>query len=157
MTTPLTPTIPEQKLRLFALGLTNARREVGGALTLSMLSARDFAATLDLIDSYLREGADEAAIRLELTQAAEWADKAGIARERLIVGEFGALRPAPESGFADDGSRERYLQAVSGSAKSLGIGWALWAYHSSFGLATDPEGKTLDGGMLRALGLRQVD
>ncbi len=116
----------------------------------------DFAATLDLIDSYLREGADGTSIRLELAQAAEWADEAGLARERLIVGEFGALRPAPASGIGDDGSRERYLQAVSGAAQELGLGWALWEYHSSFGLAVEPEGKTLDPGMLSALGLRQV-
>ena len=36
---------PESKLRLFALGLSNARREVGGALTYALLSAEDFAST----------------------------------------------------------------------------------------------------------------
>ena len=67
---------PEQKLRLFALGLTNARREVGGALTLSMLSARDFAATgaeesyTEGIVDRLRavEGTKVAALARELTQ-----------------------------------------------------------------------------------------
>lgn len=71
---------PESKLRLFALGLGNARRVRGGALTFSMLSARDFADT-GAEDSYTEgivdrlravQGTKVAALARELDGDAGW-------------------------------------------------------------------------------------
>ena len=72
---------PEPKLRLFALGLSHARREVGGALTFALLSAHDFEAT----------GAEESYTEgiVDRLRAVEGTRVAALARELHPGGEGG--------------------------------------------------------------------
>jgi phosphoesterase RecJ-like protein len=72
---------PEPKLRLFALGLSRARREVGGALTFAFLSARDFEDT----------GAEESYTEgiVDRLRSVEGTKVAALARELHADGEGG--------------------------------------------------------------------
>lgn len=106
------------------------------------------------LDSYLREDPGADMVASQLDRVAKWADRSGVARKRIILGEFGALRPLPESKTSDNGSRATWLEAVRKTAEKSGFGWALWAYHSGFGLLPNGEKGPLDNAMLRALGLK---
>lgn len=122
-----------------------ARKGEGGALGL--------APTLKFIDAYVRENADEASVARDIAAIGRWADRQKVDRRRVIVGEFGALRLPPEAGVPDDGSRARWLAAVRRAAETERLGWALWSYHSIFGLLEDEAAGRLDAGMVEALGL----
>ena len=80
-----------------------------------------------------------------------WAQQHGIAPERIVVGEFSAIR-WPD-GVADDGSRLRWIRDVRETAERHGFGWALWDYTNGFGLLADNASRTVDKGTAEALGL----
>lgn len=127
--------------RLFTM-----RRAAGGE--------RAFAETLRKIDVYLKEDFGPARIAKDFATVRIWSDRQGIAPTRIVIGEFGAYRPPPEAGADDDGSRNRWLETVRKAAEGQGFGWALYAYHSDFGLVRDETTAAWDDSMLPALGLR---
>ena len=103
--------------------------------------------------AYMRADADEETVARRIGKIAQWADGQGIDRHRIVLGEFGALRSAPDAAIAENGGRARWLAATHKAAESNGFGWGLWAYHSRFGLLANGEDGALDAQMLRALGL----
>jgi endoglucanase len=131
----------ESSARLF-----QARGAKGGALA--------FTATLREIDAYIRQnqGIDHTAARMAEVQ--DWAEQQRIGADRIIIGEFGVYRQPEAAKAADDGSRLRWLEAVRNTAEARGFGWALYAYHSSFGLVPDDATAKWDEAMLPALGLK---
>ncbi|PHP65129.1 hypothetical protein CSC94_20640 [Zhengella mangrovi] len=103
--------------------------------------------------SYYRRqqpGPDTIAARFDAMAA--WADRNGLDRGRVVVGEFSAIR-WPGS-VADDGSRLRWIEAVRTAAETRGFGWALWDYNTGFGLLASTDPRTVDPSTARALGLR---
>lgn len=121
-------------------------RKIGGE--------RAFAETLRKIDVYLKEDFGPAQIVRDFALLRAWADKYRVAPGRIVIGEFGAYRQPPESAAIDDGSRNRWLETVRKAAETQGFGWALYAYHSDFGLVRDEATAAWDLSMLPALGLR---
>lgn len=113
----------------------------------------DLRMTLRKIASYMRENVGPPEIAQWMQRAVDWADRNHVSHDRLIISEFGALRPVRASGTLDDGSRGRWLAAVREAVEARGMGWALWAYHSEFGLLLNGEEGELDPEMVRALGL----
>lgn len=105
------------------------------------------------VAQYAASGVDERSIERDFHTLALWADREKIARERVIIGEFGALRPLAEAGMLDARSRERWLKAVRVTAEARGFGWAMWEYYSGFGLVADERTRELDPVAVRALGL----
>lgn len=122
-----------------------ARKGEGGA--------QGLAPTIKLIDAYVRENADEASVIRDIAAIGRWADRQKLDRRRVILGEFGVLRLPPEARVPDDGSRTRWLATVRRAAEKERLGWALWSYHSIFGLLEDEDAGRLDAGMIEALGL----
>lgn len=116
-------------------------------------AARLRAEALTRVRGYVEAGIDEASIERDFHGLALWADRQGIARERVIIGEFGALRPLGEAGLADTRSRGRWLAAVRATAEARGFGWAMWEYYSGFGLVGDDTTRALDATAVAALGL----
>lgn len=104
------------------------------------------------IDRYLAEGNWPQRIGEDFADLAAWADRHDIARDRIILGEFGAIRPQPETSH-DRASRKRYLASVRRVAEAEGFGWAMWEYYSPFGLLETDESRRLSPGILKALGL----
>ncbi|WP_460082798.1 glycoside hydrolase family 5 protein [Roseibium sp. LAB1] len=102
-------------------------------------------------DYYNRKRPDLAYIESRFDTLAQWSAKYDIAPDRIVLGEFSAIRP-PE-GIPDDGSRLAWIRDVRTVVEGLGYGWALWSYDTEFGILTDREAKTLDVGIVEALGL----
>lgn len=85
--------------------------------------------------------------------AAKWADAHHIPHARLLLGEFGAMR-SPGDTAQDQASRLRFLRAKALSAQSPGIGWAVWSWSGSFGIADATPDRHPDPQICQALGLR---
>ena len=90
---------------------------------------------------------DASRVEAEINQAADWAKQHGVP---LICNEFGVYRA-----FADPQDRARWIKDVRTSLDRHNIGWAMWDYSGSFGVATNRETKArLDEMTVRALGLK---
>jgi hypothetical protein len=104
-----------------------------------------------IVSDYLAQ-ADTAAGD-EIQRAAAWADRHGVPRARLILGEFGALRRA-HGLEAPPPSQHRFLSDKRGAAEAAGIGWAVWTWVGDMGVAVDGDpDRRLGGETCAALGL----
>lgn len=110
------------------------------------------AAAVHQIDRYLQQRPTAATVRRHMAEIGRWADRRGIPRARILIGEFGALRLPAEAGVPDDGSRARWLAAVRRAAEMRGFGWSMWAHRGEFGIVED-RSNAFDGVTLKALGL----
>ncbi len=108
------------------------------------------------IASYFMEGWGEQQLDAGFQLVLDWADRHGIARERLFLGEFGVIARRPEGRLgALEADRLRYLEAVRTRAEAQGIAWSVWEYANPWGMSIIlEEGPALpDRAMLQALGL----
>lgn len=96
---------------------------------------------------------DRGYIRRHLDRAAAWSDRHGIARGRLLLGEFGALRSDARYVAANPADRERYIRDVRETAEELGFPWAMWNFFDGMGLVTDDRSRRFDPAIASALGL----
>jgi endoglucanase len=112
-----------------------------------------FKETLRRIDGYLKDDFGPERISADFANLRAWADKQSISPDRIIVGEFGAYRQPADAKNPDDGSRARWIETVRLAAERQGFGWALYAYHSDFGLIVDEVNATWDPTIPPALGL----
>ncbi|TIN20193.1 MAG: glycoside hydrolase family 5 protein [Mesorhizobium sp.] len=87
-----------------------------------------------------------------LAEARAWADGHGLAPERIILGEFGALRTDTRYVAAPNPDRARYIADVRRSAESFGFPWAFWDLFDGMGMMDDTT-RALDPAMIEALGL----
>jgi endoglucanase len=114
-------------------------------------SAADAAAdapTRDLIRFVCARHWNAAMVRARFAEAGAWARRNRVA---VLLGEFGA------SARLNAPARLAWIAAVRDAAEREGIGWALWGYDDAMGFGVPrPPGPRplLDGGLLRALGLR---
>ena len=100
----------------------------------------------------------------------DWAARHGIGSERIVMGEFGALKSttdrldtwdAPPQSVtggpyvaARAADRLRYLTDVRVTAEDHGFGWAMWTlFNPGMGLITGDTRHSLDPDVLAALGL----
>ncbi|TYC67369.1 glycoside hydrolase family 5 protein [Stappia sp. BW2] len=111
-----------------------------------------FDKAMDVVrDYYKRQKPDRAFIESRFDTISQWADKYGIAPDQIVLGEFSAIRPP--KGLRDDGSRLAWIRDVRTVVEEHGYGWALWDYYEGFGLMTDNVKRTVEPGMVDALGL----
>jgi hypothetical protein len=87
-----------------------------------------------------------------LRQVRDWADGHSLAPERIIMGEFGALRTDARYVAAPNPDRARYIADVRRSAEELGFAWALWDLFDGMGMMDDTT-RALDPDIIAALGL----
>ncbi|MES0195849.1 cellulase family glycosylhydrolase [Mesorhizobium sp. M0011] len=87
-----------------------------------------------------------------LRQVRDWGDAHGLAPERIIMGEFGALRTDARYVAAPNPDRVRYIADVRRSAEELGFAWALWDLFDGMGMMDDTT-RALDPDIIAALGL----
>jgi endoglucanase len=113
-----------------------------------------FTSTLRELDDYIRNDRGPDYIGKGMATVKDWAEQQGITADRVIIGEFGAYRQPATAKVSDDGSRARWLEAVRSAAEAQAFGWALYAYHSDFGLVSDEATAAWDNAMLPALGLK---
>jgi endoglucanase len=113
-----------------------------------------FKETLRRLDGYVKDDFGPERIVSDFAKLRAWADQHGVGSNRIIVGEFGAYRQPADAKAPDDGSRARWLETVRTAAERQGFGWALYAYHSDFGLIVDENKATWDPTIPPALGLK---
>ncbi|TIX00896.1 MAG: glycosyl hydrolase family 5, partial [Mesorhizobium sp.] len=87
-----------------------------------------------------------------LAEARAWADGHGLAPERVIMGEFGALRTDARYVAAPNPDRARYIADVRQSAEAFGFPWAFWDLFDGMGMMDDST-RALDPDIIAALGL----
>jgi len=101
---------------------------------------------LDVI-RYGQDHWDASRIEAEINQAADWAQRNGVA---LVCNEFGAYRQG-----VHPQDRTTWIRDARTAFERHNIGWAMWDYSGSFGVVTKKDGQTrLDEGTVRALGLK---
>ena len=92
-------------------------------------------------------------VTAEIDRAAAWADEHGIPRDRLFLGEFGALHTVDDRSLP----RDWYLAYITdkrAAAEAAGMSWAVLGYTGGMGIAdADAPDRRLDPDTCRALGL----
>lgn len=111
-----------------------------------------YAETERVLKVYFDARPDRWFIDKYLSQARDWADSHGIAPERVIMGEFGALRTDARYVAAPNPDRARYISDVRQSAEAAGFPWAFWDLFDGMGMMDDTT-RALDPAMVEALGL----
>lgn len=91
---------------------------------------------------------DAARIAAEISFARKWGEQYHVP---VWCGEFGVYRQ-----HADPQMRAQWLHDMRLALEANGIGWNMWDYRASFGLATDVNGKRVaDPLVVKALGLKE--
>ncbi|MER8694545.1 glycoside hydrolase family 5 protein [Mesorhizobium opportunistum] len=115
-----------------------------------------YAETERVLKVYFDARPDRWFIDKYLSQARDWADSHGIAPDRVVLGEFGALRTDARYVAAPNPDRARYIADVRQSAESFGFPWAFWDLFDGMGMMDDTT-RALDPAMVETLGLRMPE
>jgi endoglucanase len=109
------------------------------------------------LEKYASGDWNEDTLRARFGQVRAWAEEHGIAGNRLILGEFGAMAENGWRGGALDAHRFLWLDAVRREADSLGAAWAYWEYANPHGMSlmSPDEMRHPDRIALIALGLAE--
>lgn len=119
------------------------------------MAAAEGQADAELIDTAIAEyrAYPDSIVTTEIERAAAWADEHGIPRDRLFLGEFGALHTIDGRTLP----RDWYLAYVTdkrAAAEAAGMSWAVLGYIGGMGIADeDVPDRRLDPDTCRALGL----
>ena len=119
------------------------------------MAAAEGQADAELIDTAIAEyrAYPDSIVTTEIERAAAWADEHGIPRDRLFLGEFGALHTIDGRTLP----RDWYLAYVTDkrtAAEAAGMSWAVLGYIGGMGIADeDVPDRRLDPDTCRALGL----
>jgi len=82
-----------------------------------------------------------------------WARKHGVAAERIMMGEFGAIRGDLSRPLTDQ-ERVGFITLVRQEAEKRGYAWSIWSWTGSFGISEKPDGKIFSPVILQALGMK---
>ena len=89
-----------------------------------------------------------------LSGVRDWATANGITPQKILIGEFGALRSDARYVAAGAADRARYIRDLRETIEGYGFGWAYWNFFDWFGLVTDDTSRDFDPAIVAALGLR---
>jgi len=107
---------------------------------------------LRMADGYFAKPVGRAQIEARLGLAAAWADRTGLPRERVLIGEFGVHRWAGiRLAERPEQSKKAWLRDVVAVSRKFGFGWSLWAYDGAFGVVEDRPSRRIEPHTLDAL------
>ena len=116
-----------------------------------MLQLQAFEATRKYAASHL----GPADIESEFDTVSQWATRNGIPAERILLGEFGAVRRSDIGNGPSGTHRNAWMRAVRVAAEKRRFGWALWDINQpQMGIVYNRDTPVFDAGDLAALGLR---
>jgi endoglucanase len=119
------------------------------------MAAAEGQADTDLIDKAIADyrAYPDSIVTAEIDRAAAWADEHGIPRDRLFLGEFGALHTIDGRAYPRDWYHA-FIADKRAAAEAAGMSWAVLGYVGGMGIARDdaPD-RRLDPETCRALGL----
>jgi hypothetical protein len=107
---------------------------------------------LNTYERYASSGANKETIRKRLALVADWADRSGIARDRIFMGEFGVYRGNPGEPGASCEDRAAWTEDVISVAGEFGFSWSYFHLDGPFGLLRGNR-REVDTELLRSLGL----
>jgi hypothetical protein len=107
-----------------------------------------------VLAQYFDAKPDRGYIERWFARVVAWADRRSIERDRILLGEFGALRTDARYVAAPAADRARYIRDVRETAESLGLPWAFWNFFDGMGIVTDDDIRTFDPAVTAALGLK---
>jgi endoglucanase len=119
------------------------------------MAAAEGQADADLIDKAIADyrAYPDSIVTAEIDRAAAWADQHGIPRDRLFLGEFGALHTIDDKSLP----RDWYLAYIADkrrAAEAAGMSWAVLGYTGGMGIAdANIPDRRLDPETCAALGL----
>ena len=135
------------------LAAVTARMAADGATPAA--EKREVAKTIDrVLDEYFNADPDKRFIGRYFARVTAWADRHRVARERILLGEFGALRSDDRYVAAGAADRARYIRDVREVCETAGMPWAFWNMFDGMGLTIDDWSRTFDPAIVAALGLR---
>jgi endoglucanase len=85
--------------------------------------------------------------------AVQWAGAHAIPRNRLLLGEFGAMGYDENGQTWGEPARHTFLHDVSHAAEAAGIGWAVWEWRGSMRVSSDDTTRAMDPAICTALNL----
>ncbi len=116
---------------------------------------RKIAVTIEgVLKQYFDAQPDRRFIERYFARVTAWADRHGIERGRILLGEFGALRTDERYVAAPAPDRARYMADVRETCEAAGMPWAFWNFFDGMGLTTDDAVREFDPAITAALGLR---
>lgn len=130
-----------------------------GAIEASQLSRgamKDaYADALKRLQSYRSSRFGRETVARAFDRVARWAQVHGVPADRILLGEFGAVRTERQLTEPGASERPRWFRDVREEAERRGFGWAVWVYRGSGGFALAPPeaGTPIDSAILAALGL----
>jgi hypothetical protein len=125
--------------------------------TTPVAEKRAIAATIErVLNEYFDARPDRRFIGRHFTRVTAWADRHGIDRSGILLGEFGALRTDERYVAAPAPDRARYITNVRETCEAAGMPWAFWNFFDGMGLTTDDAVREFDPAITAALGLRDL-
>ena len=116
---------------------------------------REIAGTIDrVLDEYFNANPDKRFIERHFARVTAWADRHRMPRERILLGEFGALRSDDRYVAAPAADRARYIRDVREVCEAAGMPWAFWNLFDGMGHTVDDWSRSFDPAIVAALGLR---
>jgi endoglucanase len=89
-----------------------------------------------------------------INRVTAWADRHGVDRGQILLGEFGALRSDERYVASAAPDRARYIRDMRESCEAAGMSWAFWNFFDGMGLTADDVTRQFDPSVTAALGLR---
>lgn len=116
---------------------------------------RAIATTIDrVLKQYFDAQPDRRFIERYFARVTAWADRHGVDRSRILLGEFGALRTDGRYVAAAAADRARYIVDVRDTCEAAGMPWAFWNLFDGMGLTINDASHEFDPAITAALGLR---
>jgi endoglucanase len=103
-------------------------------------------------DAYFSDGWAEARAIEPFAKVALWASKHGISANRIMLGEFGAIRDDVSVVKADE-KRATLYKLLRSNAEERGWAWSTWSWSGSFGVSSTTTSRDFSPIMMKALGL----
>lgn len=99
---------------------------------------------------YFEPGWAEARAKEGFVKVEAWAKAHGIAANRILLGEFGAIRPHDFTA-RNEAERAVYYKMMRREAETRGFGWSTWEWKTEFGLTKGFDTREFDPVMVKAL------
>ncbi|WP_245259390.1 cellulase family glycosylhydrolase [Methylobacterium sp. 77] len=134
--------------------LAAVRARMAADATLSAEAKREaYTLTEAKLTEYFAAQPDKRYLSRHLAMVGEWGRRHGIASERILLGEFGALRSDARYVASRAEDRARYVRDVREAAEAEGFPWAFWNLFDGMGVMDDAS-RRFDPAIVTALGLR---
>ena len=89
----------------------------------------------------------------DFARVADWAKVNDISNNRILLGEFGAIRSSPANS-ENDQDRAGYYNMMRSKAEAQGWAWSTWSWSGGFGLSRTDTSRDFDPTLMKALGLK---